>query len=173
MFVLRDLSGLQIFLWSVIIIAAWHVAVFLACVKIPTAFFDATKSRYLPKKWEKGGRWYRDNLKIQLWKDKLPQHIGKGGFSKEHLTDVSIEYLDEFIMETCRGEWMHLTNCLCGVVMLVVNSLGIGLLFAFLILLGNLPFAVIQRYNRFRLQILRKRRLRELRTTEAMETVTA
>lgn len=67
---------------------------------------------------------------------------------------------------------MHLTNCLCGVVMLVVNSLGIGLLFAFLILLGNLPFAVIQRYNRFRLQILRKRRLRELRTTEAMETVT-
>ena len=96
----------------------WHVAVFLACVKIPTAFFDATKSRYLPKKWEKGGRWYRDNLKIQLWKDKLPQHIGKGGFSKAHLTDVSIEYLDEFIMETCRGEWMHLTNCLCGVVML-------------------------------------------------------
>ena len=92
MFVLRDLSGLQIFLWSVIIIAAWHVAVFLACVKIPTAFFDATKSRYLPKKWEKGGRWYRDNLKIQLWKDKLPQHIGKGGFSKAHLTDVSIEW---------------------------------------------------------------------------------
>lgn len=175
MFVLRDLSGLQMFLWNVIIIAAWHVAVFLACVKIHTSFFDAAKPRYLPKHWEKGGRWYRDKLKIQLWKDKLPQHIGKGGFSKAHLTDVSIEYLDEFIMETCRGEWMHFTNCLCAIVMLVVNSLGIGLVFAFLILLGNLPFAVIQRYNRFRLQVLKKRRIRELRSGNpvATEAVTA
>ena len=49
MFVLRDLAGLQMFLWNVIIIAAWHVAVFLACVKIHTSFFDAAKPRYLPK----------------------------------------------------------------------------------------------------------------------------
>ena len=59
--------------------------------------------------------------------------------------------------------------------MLVVNSLGIGLVFAFLILLGNLPFAVIQRYNRFRLQVLKKRRIRELRAGNpvAKEAVTA
>ena len=172
---LRDLSGLHIFLWNVVIIAAWHVGVFLLCVKVQTSFFSATKHRYLPKHWEQGGRWYRDKLKIQVWKYRLPQHIGKGGFSKAHLTDVSIEYLDEFIMETCRGEWMHFTNCLCAVVMLVINSVWIGLLFALLILLGNLPFAIIQRYNRFRLQILRKRRLRELRAAGMVtaEAVTA
>lgn len=167
---LRDLSGLHMFLWNALIIAMWHVAVFLLCVKIHTSFFDATKHRYLPRQWEKGGRWYRDKLKIHLWKDKVPQHIGKDGFSKAHLTDVSIEYLDEFIMETCRGEWMHFTNCLCVVVMFLINSLWVGLLFTLLILLGNLPFAVIQRYNRFRLQILKKRRLRELRMAGVMAT---
>ena len=165
---LRDLSGLNTFLWNVVIIAAWHLAVFLACIKLPAAFFKATKHRYLPKQWEKGGRWYRDKLRIQAWKDKLPQHIGKGGFSKAHLTDVSIEYLDEFIMETCRGEWMHFTNCFCILFVLLINSLLAGLFFSFLILLGNLPFAVIQRYNRFRLLILRKKRLRELRTAGAV-----
>lgn len=172
---LRDLSGFHMFIWNVLIIGAWHVAVFLVCIKIPKSFFDAAKHRYQPKHWEQGGRWYRDKLKIQLWKDRLPQHIGKGGFSKAHLTDVSIEYLDEFIMETCRGEWMHFTNCLCALIMLLINSLWVGIVFAVLVLLGNLPFAVIQRYNRFRLKILRKRRLRELRAAGGVvpEAITA
>lgn len=160
---LRDLSGVQMFFWNVLIIGIWHVAIFLACIKLPPATFDATKPRYAARDWEHNGRWYRDKLKIQMWKDKVPQHIGKDGFSKAHLTDVSIEYLDEFILETCRGEWMHLTNCICAVVVLLLNPLGVGLLFAFLILLGNVPFAVIQRYNRFRLQVLRKKRVRDLR----------
>ena len=37
-----------------------------------------------------------------------------------------------------------------------------GLIFGFLILLGNLPFVAIQRYNRIRLLTLRKRRVREM-----------
>ena len=55
---------------------------------------------------------------------------------------------------------MHLSGALCAVLLLVVNPIGFGLLAAFLTLLGNLPFAAIQRYNRFRLQTLRKRLLR-------------
>ena len=47
-----------------------------------------------------------------------------------------------------------------------------GLLAAFLTLLGNLPFAAVQRYNRFRLQTVRKRRLRTQKG-EGMETAAA
>lgn len=158
---------------SIVIITIWHVTVFIACVKLPTSFFDPNKSRYLPKSWEHGGKWYRDHLKIQLWKDRVPQHIGKDGFSKTHLTDVSIDYLDEFIMETCRGEWMHLNNCICAAIILVIDFPMPGLLLGFLVLLANLPFACIQRYNRFRLQILRKKLLRDLRAAEANGPVTA
>ena len=101
-------------------------------------------------------------MRIHKWKDRLPQHIAKDGFSKSHLTNVSIEYLDEFIMETCRGEWLHLTDCLLVVVLLLINSFPIGLLFAFLDCIGNLPFAIIQRYNRFRMLQLRKKVLHDM-----------
>lgn len=166
----RGMSAVQIFFWNAVIVAAWHVAVFIACVKLPASTFDAAKKRYLAKGWERGGRWYKDHLKINLWKDRVPQHIGKDGFSKAHITDVSVEYLDEFILETCRGEWMHFTDCLCAGVVFVLNPLWPGVLFAFLILLGNVPFALIQRYNRFRLQTVKKKILREQRALQAAAT---
>jgi len=56
---------------------------------------------------------------------------------------------------------------------LLINPLLVGLVFSFLILLGNVPFACIQRYNRFRLQVLRKKRLRDLRSGEMRQPVTA
>jgi glycosyl-4,4'-diaponeurosporenoate acyltransferase len=170
---LKNLSFLNMLVWNLVLIGLWHLVVFLACTKSPNSRFDPEKGRYAAKPWEHGGRWYRDNLKIQLWKDRLPQHIGKDGFSKQHLTDLSVDYLDEFILETCRGEWMHLKNCICAILVLLINPLLVGVIASFFILLGNLPFAVVQRYNRFRLQVLRKRRLREMRPAGVEQTVTA
>lgn len=159
---LKNLSFLNMLVWNIVIVGLWHVAVFLICVKMPKSAFDPTKGRYAPKEWEHGGRWYRDTLKIQIWKDRVPQHIGKNGFSKRHLTEMSIDYLDQFILETCRGEWMHMKNCICAIVTLLINPLLVGIVVTFLIMLANAPFAAVQRYNRFRLLILRKRRLREI-----------
>jgi glycosyl-4,4'-diaponeurosporenoate acyltransferase len=170
---LKNLSFLDMFIWNLFLIGLWHTAIFLACIKLPHSMFAPTKERFAPRTWEHGGRWYRDKLKIQLWKDKVPQHIGKDGFSKEHLKDVSVDYLDEFVMETCRGEWMHMKNCICAVITLLINPLLVGLVFSFLILLGNVPFAIIQRYNRFRLLVLRKKLLRDMRSGEMGQTVTA
>lgn len=166
---LKNLSFINMLIWNFIIIALWHVITFLVCIKLPDSAFDPARSRFSAKPWEHGGRWYRDNLKIQVWKDKLPQYIGKDGFSKKHLTDLSIDYLDEFITETCRGEWMHLKSCICAVVTLIINPLLVGVIVSSFILIGNLPFAIVQRYNRFRLQILRKRRLKELQRTGMRE----
>lgn len=159
--------------WNLFVVALWHIAFLVACMKLPDATFSPEKERYAAKTWEHGGRWYRENLKIQLWKDWVPQFIGKEGFSKKHLTDVSIDYLDQFILETCRGEWLHWKDCICAVVTLVINPPLVGFLFSFFILLGNLPFAIIQRYNRFRLQTLRRKRLRDLRHAMERGTVTA
>ncbi len=170
---LKNLSFLNMLVWNLVLIGLWHLVVFLACTKLSSSRFDPGKGRYAAKPWEHGGRWYRDNLKIQLWKDRLPQHIGKDGFSKQHLTDLSVDYLDQFILETCRGEWMHMKNCVCAILVLLINPLLVGVIASFFILLGNLPFAVVQRYNRFRLQVLRKRRLREMRPAGVEQTVTA
>ncbi len=148
---LRNEPLLNALLINLLLGTIWHYATFFLCISIKTEHFDANRARYRPRKWEKNGKWYADHLKINKWKDFLPQHIGKDGFSKDHLDDVSIEYIDEFILETCRGEWNHIANCLFAVILFLANSFGIALILTILLLLGNLPFAIIQRYNRFRL----------------------
>lgn len=158
----KDASVLQIIVGNLITAALWCFAMFLLCISFKPSFFSEKKSLYLPREWEKNGKWYAKHLKINEWKDRLPQHNGKKGFSKEHLGNtITVEYIDQFILETCRGEWDH---WMCGMyffVSLLINPFGVGFLIGLLILVGNLPFIIIQRYNRFRLQTLRKRMLRE------------
>ena len=134
----------------------WHYATFFLCISIKTTHFDANKARYRPRKWERDGKWYVDHLKINQWKDLLPQYVRKDGFSKDHLDDVSLEYIDEFILETCRGEWNHIANCLFAVILFLTNTFLMAVILTVLLFLGNLPFAIIQRYNRFRLQKLKR-----------------
>ena len=77
---------------------------------------------------------------------------GKTGVFKDHLDtdDLSIGYLDAFLLETCRGRMgpypVRLLRHSCG----GYKFLSCGLGFGCLILLGNLPFVAIQRYNRIR-----------------------
>lgn len=153
---LREEPIINALLINIVLGAVWHYLIFFLCVSINTTAFDANRKIYQPHKWERDGKFYNDVLKINKWKDFLPQHIDKDGFSKNHIDDVSIEYLDEFIMETCRGEWNHTMNCMFSVILFFLNGFTMALILSLCLLIGNLPFAVIQRYNRFRLQKLRK-----------------
>lgn len=134
----------------------WHFVTFVVCTSVDDSFFDSAKRMYLPHKWERNGKFYSDVLKINRWKDLLPRYIGKDGFSKEHLDGISVDYLDEFIMETCRGEWNHTMNCLYAVVLFMLNNFITAFILSAVLFLLNVPFAMIQRYNRFRLQRLRR-----------------
>ncbi len=134
----------------------WHLVSFLICIGMNEEALSPRRRMFRPRTWERDGRFYSSVLRINRWKDLLPQHVGKNGFSKEHLDDVSAEYLDEFIAETCRGEWNHRMNSLCVIPVLIINRLPAGLIISLLVLLGNLPFVFIQRYNRLRLQRLKK-----------------
>lgn len=147
--------------WNAIVVTAYHMVIFVIAVKRPQSAFREDQPRYRMKKFERGGRFYKKTLKIHLWKEFVPQFIGRDGFSKEHLErEVSAEYLDAFIAETCRGEWTHRIQGWSAVFVCIWNPPLLGLLFAGVILLISLPCVAIQRYNRFRLQTLRKRLLR-------------
>lgn len=160
---LRGQPVLAALIINLILGTVWHYTSFLICVFRKTSSFSPDKKIYRPHKWERGGKFYSDVFKINKWKDILPQHIGRHGFSKEHLTDLSPEYVDEFIMETCRGEWNHRMNCLFGVVLFLINSFFTAFILTLLLLLGNLPFIFIQRYNRMRLQKLKATLLKKAR----------
>lgn len=105
-------------------------------------------------------RFYR-RVGLPRWKDRLPQF--NRDFDKRRLRrDLTAEYLEEFIFNTCRAEVIHLDIALLGWSSLLfcllcddpAENLPLFSAIAAAIGLCNLPFSMIQRYNRSRLEKL-------------------
>ena len=103
-------------------------------------------------------------LRLPRWKDRLPQFNPE--FDKRHLAvSPTPAYLRKFLEVTCHAEMIHELIALLGFLSLFfcllceqpLNWLPLFLGIALFIGLCNLPFAAIQRYNRFRLVRLLRR----------------
>ena len=106
-----------------------------------------------PRGFEAGGRCYR-RLRIHRWKDRLPEAgaLFEGGVSKRELPATDREGLAVFVRETRRAELTHWWAMACSPLFLLWNPpLASALLVSYGVL-ANLPFILIQRYNRFRAQ---------------------
>ena len=158
---LKESTTSQAIAINFILMTLWYLVCFGTCIHLNISHFDCSKRQYQPRPWEQNGKWYQKHLKIKKWKDRLPQHIGKEGFSKKNFTTVSLGYIDDFILETCRGEWDHSRNCIYGLISLAISPPIVGFVFLLITLLLNVPFIIIQRYNRFRLQALRQKVLKQ------------
>jgi glycosyl-4,4'-diaponeurosporenoate acyltransferase len=109
-----------------------------------------------PRRFEGGGRLYRRRLRINRWKDRLPDagDLFRGGMSKRHVPAYDVAGLELFARETRRAELTHWWAMCCGPVFVLWNPpLASALLIGYGVLV-NLPFVLIQRYNRFRIQAL-------------------
>lgn len=154
---LKRANGFVIFAVNFVLCVIWHLIILFACIHANSKTFDSKRPLYREHKWEKGGKWYVKYLKINKWKDILPQRIGSDGFSKAHFTGTSKEYMERFILETCRGEWNHTFNCFYAVIAVIISPPLYGIIFGLLTVLVNLPFIAIQRYNRIRLLKLKRK----------------
>ncbi len=130
----------------------WTGARILVDPHLPARFFDPSRPEFRPMRWEAGGEFYRQVLRIDRWKRYLPSFAGPNRFSKRHLLTAEPEYLTRFITETCRGESNHVRAVLSVVVMKLWTPLDLWLFVFTIALVGNLPFIFVQRYNRPRLQ---------------------
>lgn len=128
--------------------------------------------RILPKKWfrhdlfpyrglkfEDDGRFY-DKFGVRKWQNKVPDmsRILPFMMPPKNLTGNYKERLPRMLQETCVAELIHMLNCVAGLYCFKLYP-GIGGLIIYLlyVLLFNLPYVVIQRYNRPRLlRILRR-----------------
>lgn len=138
-------------LLNIIFILVWDFIVCCACKLLNDNYFNCNKYIYRIKYWEDNKELYVKRLGIKAWKDKLPQYVSKNGFSKKNLNDLSLKYIDRFILETCRAEWAH-KNCMWVALFIIfVNEFFVGSLFLLVVLTINLPYICIQRYNRIRL----------------------
>lgn len=109
--------------------------------------------------WEDHGRWWQRHLRVRAWKDRVPEAGGLfGGFAKRKVPSRATEHLELFRRETIRAERVH---------WLILASTPLHLLwcdaavFAGMAAFGvafTVPFIVIQRSNRGRLDRLIERR---------------
>lgn len=95
------------------------------------------------------------------WKDKLPEWGKVWNFEKKNLNkELSLKYVDKFILETYYAEIGHLGMAIFGFACILVNPTDYALM-AFICSIINLiiqiPFCIIQRYNRPRLVRLKLR----------------
>lgn len=113
--------------------------------------FNENAYPFACRKWEQGGRIYR-RLGIRRWKDKMPDmsRILPDMFPKKLTEANSTEMVRRLIKETCVAEFIH--NCLSilffiGIWMIYDGSMK-GFSLGVFAVLCNLPYVIIQRYNR-------------------------
>ena len=112
------------------------------------------------RSWEKDGTVY-DKLNIRGWKDRIPD-ISKvlGGRMpvKKLKPGFTAEQIRIMIRETCTAEVIHDLLSLLGLKLTVLwKGTGGMILFLLYVFFGNVPFILVQRYNRPRLKkLLRK-----------------
>ena len=123
--------------------------------------------RLLPKRWLHPDKFpfrtyaWEDRLwkalQIRKWQAKVPDmsRLFKKLMPAKALTQKTAQDLPLMIQETCVAELTHGLLCLAGLFLLKIwPGTGGVFLTVIYIVFGNLPFLLIQRYNRPRLQKL-------------------
>ena len=132
--------------------------------------FHTGRFPFRPYAFEQDGRFYDRVFHIRRWQARVPdvsrwapQIVPK----KELAPHPDAQQLRAMINETCVAEITHLALCLAAFALpLIWPGCGGWLLFAVDVLLGNLPFLMIQRYQRPRLtRMLEKTERRERSAT--------
>lgn len=161
----RFLLRLPIYIGNLFKLAFCYIVVgaisFFIGQSLPRKNFDFQAFPYHPFPWEKNGRIYL-KLRIQFWKDKVPdmsRYITRM-FRKKITVMRSPEYIGDLIAETCVAEAVHWGLIFISPIYMVLLDGPLGAVGALLFAIGNLPFVIIQRYNRPRLVQLMYRQQR-------------
>lgn len=121
---------------------------------LPKSWFHGDKFPYRCASWE--AKLFRF-LRVHEWQDKVPDMskiVPKLIPAKKLDSDFRAQ-LPRMIEETCVAEFTHFALILLGFYALRLwPGTGGSVVTAIYILFGNLPFLIIQRYNRPRLQKL-------------------
>lgn len=121
--------------------------------------FDPDRWPYRSYSFEQNGTLYL-RLRIDRWQAKVPDmsRIFPRFMPPKRMTGYSPALLQTMIQETCVAELVHRLLCLTGLhcTQLLPGAAGIVIWFLY-VFLFNLPYILIQRYNRPRLLRLHAR----------------
>ncbi len=125
--------------------------------RLPLRLFETDGPLTRTRRWEREGQTYARVFRVHRWKDALPEAgaMFAGGFAKRGLRERSPRRLDRFIAETRRAELTHWLPVVLSFSFFAWNPPHVAAWMPIIGFLGNLPFIVVQRYVRPRLERLR------------------
>ena len=105
------------------------------------------------REFERGGDFYREDLAINRWKDRLPEAGAiYGGFKKRSISAGDPDVMERFLLETRRAEHAHWGMAAGWFATLLWNPWWAAGVNATVAASSNLPCIAVQRYNRARLR---------------------
>ncbi len=123
---------------------------------VPKDKFHYDKFPYLPMKFERSGRLY-ESLGVRYWKGKaIDMSVIFASLmpSKKVPQRVSAQHAELMLQETCVAEWIHHLLAILGFVCVFIwDNIG-GWVVSVVYAIGNIPYIIIQRYNRPKLVTL-------------------
>ncbi|MFL2100202.1 glycosyl-4,4'-diaponeurosporenoate acyltransferase [Desemzia sp. FAM 23989] len=150
--------------WTILIdVIAWyifHLSISWAARNISNEFFWKKQEWFRIRKWEKSGAIWQKRFRVRSWKPYLPDgtKITKKGFDKTHLKHFDQASLQHFVIETRRGEFAHWMMIPPAFLFFLWNPPWAGWIMVAYAFVANLPFIIVQRYNRPRLERLIQRK---------------
>jgi len=117
--------------------------------RLPRRWFHPDKFPFAPRDWEQNGTVYR-RLGVHLWKDHM---IDMSRYVKsmvpKRIVHGTAEEAQRLALEACVAEAVHwsLIAVSPGILILCPTGWGVSA-WLFYVLLLNLPYIIIQRYNR-------------------------
>lgn len=157
---------MKILITIIYIIVIGQVGFFFG-LSLPRDCFDETRFPYNSFEWENNKSGFYGFLKVKRWKSRVPDmsDITKRIMPKKIKENITSEYMDKLVKESCVAEMIHYVLCIFAIGIYNIWKGSLGILFAILyIVLGNIPYIIIQRYNRPNYIALRDRlKIREER----------
>lgn len=135
-----------------IVVILWHYISLKLVISQENSFFYREEDNFDESLFLKRERFYENIFKIKYWKDKIPEFVLKNGFSKKKIEIFDLNYLKKFIAETYRAEINHFSGCLVIPFLFFSKYKMHSIIVSILIILGNVPCILIQRYNRLRIR---------------------
>mgnify|MGYP003500153715 FL=1 len=140
---------------------AWlffHISLSLLCFFMPLRFFTRDVLRIY--KWEQHGELWQQLFHVKQWKKHLidGSSIVKKSYNKRHLHGTTASDLVVFAAETKRAELTHWLLLLPTPLFFIWNPAWAAWVNVAYALLVNVPFIMTQRYNRGRLERIRRKK---------------
>lgn len=151
-------TGILLVLVNIIAWGFFHLFISYLCFKIPLSFFLKENSFFKIKNWERSGKIWQNLLLVKKWKGFLidGSSIARKSYDKSHLHGTKEQDLLNFAAETKRAELTHWLLIVPAPLFFLWNPIWAGWIMIVYALIANLPFIIVQRYNRGRIEFILK-----------------